>query len=156
MSVKESQDRYNASEKGKARNIKCREQRLVTSKKYRESEKGKAKRKAWYDKRGGPKGYYYSRQKETLVNASRYAARGRAFLASLKNRPCADCGGRFPPECMDFDHVRGDKTIGLAQMITYTRAAIEAEAEKCDIICSNCHRIRTRKRKLGDRYDYLQ
>jgi hypothetical protein len=28
-------------------------------------------------------------------------------LDALRAKPCGDCGKRYPPICMDFDHVRG-------------------------------------------------
>jgi hypothetical protein len=27
-----------------------------------------------------------------------------AFIRDLRDVPCSDCGGRFPPYMMDFDH----------------------------------------------------
>jgi len=51
---------------------------------------------------------------------------------------------------MDFDHVRGKKLFELsvtAILNARSMEAIEAEAAKCDIVCSNCHRIRTFTRK---------
>ena len=27
----------------------------------------------------------------------------------LKSAPCTDCGGTFHTECMDFDHISGEK-----------------------------------------------
>lgn len=73
----------------------------------------------------------------------------------LKNVPCADCGGTFDPVCMDFDHRPGaGKLFDLASVTTgrrHTWDEILAEVAKCDIICSNCHRIRThRKRNHGE------
>lgn len=63
--------------------------------------------------------------------------------------PCLDCGNRFPPECMDFDHI--DSTTKIADIShlvvgRYSWEKIEAEIAKCEVICANCHRIRTRKR----------
>jgi hypothetical protein len=62
-----------------------------------------------------------------------------------------DCGGRFPPECMDFDHVRGEKISSVSHMITRnaSKNAIFSEIEKCEIVCANCHRIRTKSRLQG-------
>ena len=57
---------------------------------------------------------------------------------------CMDCDGRFPPECMDFDHVRGDKAFTISNsVITRSLEEIKAEIEKCDLVCANCHRVRT-------------
>jgi hypothetical protein len=76
--------------------------------------------------------------------------RRKALNDIYKNKPCMDCGGTFPFECMDFDHVRGTKLGNLNKL--FTGAAMEtilAEIAKCELVCSNCHRIRTRKRRLN-------
>lgn len=72
----------------------------------------------------------------------------RQFIDWLKAIPCFDCGRCFPPECMDFDHVRGEKKFQIAH-ITRGWAKIEEELQKCDLVCANCHRTRTRNRKKG-------
>ena len=61
---------------------------------------------------------------------------------------CMDCKGSYPGYAMDFDHVRGTKTANLAQMLTsgYGIETIKAEIAKCELVCANCHRIRTYKR----------
>lgn len=68
----------------------------------------------------------------------------RQIIDSIKNVPCMDCGQAFPPCAMDFDH-RGDKRseVALMAMQEYSVNSILAEIEKCDIVCANCHRIRT-------------
>jgi hypothetical protein len=58
-----------------------------------------------------------------------------------------DCGGTFPPECMDFDHREGEtKELTIGSHLRWAWARIEAEIAKCDLVCANCHRTRTRKR----------
>lgn len=46
---------------------------------------------------------------------------------------------------MDFDHVRGVKFFNIAGGSAANRrfASVVAETEKCDLVCANCHRIRT-------------
>lgn len=79
------------------------------------------------------------------VQAYRWAS--RAKRETLKNKPCMDCGGTFPPECMDFDHVRGEKRFGIGSILPHcSEEKLMEEIAKCDLVCSNCHRIRTRKR----------
>jgi hypothetical protein len=76
----------------------------------------------------------------------------KEWMMQLKSSPCLDCGGSFPACCMDFDHVRGGKKkhcIGTMFAHHYSRELILLELEKCDLVCSNCHRIRTRDRKKG-------
>ena len=70
----------------------------------------------------------------------------RTIINELKSKPCHDCGQSFPPHVMDFDHVRGKKRFGIAKMQNHSLEAILAEIAKCDLVCANCHRIRTRKR----------
>ncbi len=82
---------------------------------------------------------------ETARNAKRIRENSLAVL-DAKSRPCADCGGVFPRECMDLDHVRGSKLFSLSNAGSRTLASVLAEIAKCDAVCANCHRIRTRAR----------
>ena len=71
----------------------------------------------------------------------------KELINSAKKKPCADCGKRFPSVCMDFDHRPGcGKSMNLSQMGNARLELIVAEIAKCDVVCSNCHRIRTAKR----------
>lgn len=73
----------------------------------------------------------------------------RRFIESLKARtPCSDCGQKFPPECMDYDHVGDNKVMSVSKMIGSKHSVEEvfAEIDKCELVCANCHRIRTRGR----------
>jgi hypothetical protein len=81
-------------------------------------------------------------------SAKRNAARS-ALLAELKSKPCLDCGGKFPPECMDFDHVRGEKRDNLSSIRDLSVPNIMEEIEKCEVVCANCHRVRTQRRRSG-------
>jgi predicted HNH restriction endonuclease len=51
---------------------------------------------------------------------------------------------------MDFDHRPGEtKAFEISQMLgKVSMETLEAEIAKCDIVCANCHRIRTHRRKL--------
>jgi hypothetical protein len=53
---------------------------------------------------------------------------------------------------MDFDHVRGVKHKNVAELIpTLSKKKIDDEIKKCEVVCSNCHRIRTHLRKTAKR-----
>ena len=99
----------------------------------------------------------------------------REVIVEAKRRPCADCGVRFASEAMEFDHVpgRGGKLFALSRSSAselincWTRRgrigslaqvrvkrsvrAVLAEIAKCDVVCANCHRVRTRKRRHQQR-----
>lgn len=66
------------------------------------------------------------------------------YVNRRKDAPCMDCGIKYPPNCMDFDHVRGKKYKNVSQINTVKLA--RAEIKKCDLVCANCHRTRTAKR----------
>lgn len=57
---------------------------------------------------------------------------------------CADCGENHPA-CLDFHHRDPSKKLKDVVKIVDQNAGwkrIEAEAEKCEVLCSNCHRKR--------------
>lgn len=91
---------------------------------------------------------HYRDNKQYYVDkATEGAKRSRNRISKIKDTPCMDCGLRFPPECMDFDHVRGEKKFNVSQMARLnSEERTSKEIEKCDIVCANCHRIRTTKR----------
>ena len=92
------------------------------------------------------------------INKSNREFRARArksrteMVTEIKAAPCADCKSCFPPECMDFDHIleRGPKLFNIATALSKL-VSIEKlleEIAKCDLVCANCHRTRTKKRRI--------
>ena len=77
--------------------------------------------------------------------------RKRNLLNQYKNKPCADCGKSYPPCVMDFDHRdESKKSFNISSAVTSKGfVALAAEIRKCDIVCSNCHRIRTWIKREG-------
>lgn len=75
------------------------------------------------------------------------------FRFIKETTPCTDCGRLYPYFVMDFDHVpgRGEKIGDLSRMVsgTYSWESILLEIKKCDVVCANCHRIRTFDRGRG-------
>ena len=72
-----------------------------------------------------------------------------AYIMSLKNRPCHDCRNKFHPDAMEFDHCRGEKLFNISKGKKRPFSDVEAETAKCDVVCANCHRIRTAARRRG-------
>jgi hypothetical protein len=94
--------------------------------------------------------YYLENREYTLaVNRANREKRLTAMRAA-KDKPCADCGHKFPHPCMEFDHVRGVKKFCVSQ-INGSMKRIREEIAKCEVVCANCHRIRTWNRKHPDR-----
>ena len=113
----------------------------AASKRWREAnpEKVRAAQGAWVKNRRAETGKPY-------LGPARQARQD--YVDQVKSGPCLDCGGKFPAECMDFDHVRGAKIAGVSALLGRSAGLelIIEEIKKCDLICANCHRIRTRKR----------
>ena len=94
---------------------------------------------------------------EWAPGKSPYIARKRAhwhasvaMLNELRDVPCADCGRRFPPCVMQFDHRDpATKRFEVTRIIARARSVILAEVAKCDIVCTNCHRDRTYTRRIA-------
>ena len=71
----------------------------------------------------------------------------RKVLDALKSAPCTDCGNQYPPVCMDFDHI-GEKLFSIAKARSRGMdwQKVLDEIAKCELVCANCHRVRTRDR----------
>lgn len=75
--------------------------------------------------------------------------RSYKYVNDLKEQtPCPDCEEYYPAICMDFDHIGDDKDRAIATLIRHNVKfeRILAEIVKCEIVCSNCHRLRTHLR----------
>ena len=89
-------------------------------------------------------------EKVSIAKQKAYLAQ---YIRDLKEKsPCMDCGIKYPYYVMDFDHVRGKKHKNVMELIpTLSKKKINEEIAKCEIVCSNCHRIRTHMRKISKR-----
>ena len=91
---------------------------------------------------------HYDENKRYYLEKNRAArARKKQFLIEARQRPCVDCGLSFPYYVMEFDHARGKKTKPVTQLVGDSWKKIHAEIAKCDVVCANCHCIRTFSRR---------
>ena len=96
----------------------------------------------WYATRGSE-----HRRRSRLNNRDR-RHRNRKFLTEyLLAHPCVDCGEKNPV-VLDFDHVKGKKKDAVTKLASslYSIRKIKSEISKCEVVCANCHRVRTANR----------
>lgn len=85
----------------------------------------------------------HKREAKRINRESR--ARNRQFIYDyLIEHPCVDCG-KTNPLVLQFDHVRGEKKADVSTLARNACSVrrIEAEIEKCDVRCADCHTIKT-------------
>lgn len=98
--------------------------------------------------------YYHNNHERQLELAKKrkkkYIEERLQFLADLKKKGCTDCKKIYPPWVMDFDHKDGYIKLAtisfMALRNTSNLEKIKLELGKCDLVCANCHRIRTHDR----------
>ena len=98
-------------------------------------------RKKWYkNKTNDPK------WKEKINN--QYNNRRKKIQEFIRNyklsKGCADCGYNKHHAALEFDHVDGEKEFNVCNAKSIKQA--KEEIKKCEVVCSNCHRIRTYER----------
>lgn len=82
---------------------------------------------------------YYEQKRQERKNAIR----------ALKSVPCAECGISYPWYVMEFDHIQGDKIDAVSNLLRDSSLEIAlAETKKCEVVCANCHAIRTYERSI--------
>lgn len=97
---------------------------------------------------------YYEAGGKARVQARKkvHQERNRLLTQSIRNdTPCTDCGLEGEWWKKDFDHVRGEKINNVGSMVDrpVSLATLHAEIVKCEVVCANCHRDRTYKRRLA-------
>lgn len=76
------------------------------------------------------------------------ARRRRQMWEYKENIGCVDCKEKYPHYVLEFDHRPEHEKTGSPTEIAYkgSLSAAILEAEKCDVVCANCHKIRTHNR----------
>lgn len=91
-------------------------------------------------------------RREENQKKSRERTKRKVRAIHLLGGVCQDCKQTFPdnPEVFDFDHVEGEKTANISLLLsTASWGKIAVELLKCELVCSNCHRMRTKERFVG-------
>jgi hypothetical protein len=101
------------------------------------------------EKRAYWRAHYHANKEMWRGKRMRYEGKNRALILAAKDKPCADCGGRWHPLVMEFDHLPGTQKVanlGDLHVRKCGRELILAEIAKCEVVCPTCHRIRTLRR----------
>lgn len=74
----------------------------------------------------------------------------------LQNKSCMDCGS-IDYMILEFDHVRGKKADNVSGLLSNktSKNKVLSEISKCDIVCCNCHRLRTATRAKWKILEYM-
>jgi hypothetical protein len=107
----------------------------------------------WLDKekqREAIRKHYYANKQYYIDKSNKRREALRTYVYNIKNKtPCTDCKVQYPYYVTDFDHIEGNelKINTVSRLINSgnTRKVME-EIQKCELVCSNCHRIRTYNR----------
>jgi hypothetical protein len=110
------------------------------------------KTKDWYENKEGRSWHLkdQSQRRADLAN----------WVDTFKDVPCTDCGFKYPPYVMDFDHLpQFEKYFPIGVLVNkrVSKDTILEEISKCEVVCANCHRLRTRARGQwsGIRYNNI-
>ena len=107
------------------------------------SEKRAEWRRRWR-KRFESSSTYHKKHRE---RAKKYYEERTVIVLKAKDKPCMDCGQVFHHCAMDFDHRSNEiKLFAIAQGKHHSEEKLRAEIAKCDVVCANCHRVRTWKK----------
>lgn len=99
---------------------------------------------------------HYENNKQKIKNRASLSKqknreRNKQYLENYKsNKSCLDCG-ETNSIVLEFDHVIGVK-LGNVINMAYSPVGLKKlkeEIEKCELVCANCHRIRTHKRNIA-------
>lgn len=98
-------------------------------------------KKCWRRHYQNNKQKYKDKSKQTRVSSRRW------LQEYLKFHPCVRCG-ETDIRVLDFDHLR-DKVTEVTSLVQRCCgvAKVKEEISKCQVLCSNCHRIITWERR---------
>jgi len=99
---------------------------------YKNKEDMRAYGKQWYEK---------NKKRRIAINYAWRAKNKKEFISFKKTLKCNSCGEK-DIRCLDFHHIdpsKKDFTVGAMHHF-YSFKRIKKEIEKCEVLCSNCHR----------------
>lgn len=98
----------------------------------------------------GKEHYAANRQRYIDQAAERKLVVGRerqTFLIEFfRTHPCVDCG-ETDPLVLEFDHLADKEFEVCSRLAERNWEQILREIQKCEVVCSNCHRRRTARRR---------
>ena len=90
--------------------------------------------------------YYAKNKGAQLLRNKNKKDQIRDYIRMYKEyQGCMDCGGKFPSYVLDLDH-RDPNEKEFTPSRLYKNGSWDKmilEIRKCDVVCANCHRIRT-------------
>ena len=91
----------------------------------------------------------------TALSNKRSRKRNAEFIRNIKeSSPCEDCGKFYPYYVMHFDHIyEKNGSVANLSRASVSLKRLQQEIDQCEIVCANCHAIRTHERKLGSDED---
>lgn len=93
------------------------------------------------------KDHYLRNKKKIYTQIKEYQSSIRKYIQEYKaNTPCKDCNQKYPYYVMDFDHLR-DKKFQISVAHNKGFLVLQEEISKCELVCANCHRIRTHRHR---------
>ncbi len=98
----------------------------------------------FYRRRGGTETSPYCKvcTKEQTVTRQREK---KLQAVEYMGGKCVDCNYSGHPAVFDFHHINSDKEFTISSRALASFNAIKKELDKCELLCSNCHRIRHTK-----------
>ena len=98
--------------------------------------------------------YYRTHREDEIARVRVRQNATLELLRDLRGVPCRDCGGDFPPWIMQFDHREPSAklfAVTTGSALLTNRAKLLNEIAKCDIVCANCHAVRTHEQLIARR-----
>ena len=93
---------------------------------------------------------------KSLINIRRYIHNKRNFIINyLEKNPCSNCGNN-DIRVLEFDHLNPlTKKYNISQMNSHNLDNIKLEIDKCQVLCRNCHLIKTKTNHSNNSYKKL-
>jgi hypothetical protein len=93
--------------------------------------------------------YQANKTRRRATNRRRHRAFMEWYTGLKAGRPCSDCGDTFHPQAMHWDHLPGSsKSADIAVLARRgSRKRVLDEIAKCELVCANCHAIRSHLRR---------
>lgn len=101
---------------------------------HKDPEAARAWRRGWWQRSPTMREKQNARSRDMKAGINRMLRQHKVAVG------CADCGFKDHHAALEFHHTSDDKNINISFAKSIGQAT--REMEKCEVLCSNCHRIR--------------